>query len=97
LQWIEKAISWNFTETKGLWLQDPPGFSVIIKFRNGEKFVNLKSFSGKVLVEKLLRVCDVGTIYLLIRPKKGVQPEVRLEEYVNHIVSVLLIQSINHR
>jgi hypothetical protein len=49
----------------------------------------LKSSTGKVLVEKLLRACDVDTIYLLIRTKKGVEPKERLEEYVNHIVSVI--------
>merc|ERR1719158_125487 len=34
---------------------------------------------GKVLVEKLLRSTDVKKIYLLIRPKKGVQTEMRLK------------------
>jgi len=37
-------------------------------------------FMGKVLVEKLLRSTDVRKIYLLIRPKKGVEPKDRLKE-----------------
>jgi alcohol-forming fatty acyl-CoA reductase len=38
-------------------------------------------FIGKVLIEKLLRSCpDVKAIYLLLRPKKGVEVEERLKE-----------------
>ncbi|XP_069702748.1 fatty acyl-CoA reductase 1-like [Periplaneta americana] len=38
-------------------------------------------FMGKVLLEKILRVCsDVDTIYLLIRSKKGKEPRQRVEE-----------------
>lgn len=37
-------------------------------------------FMGKVLIEKLLRCCDVGTIYLILREKKGKTPEERLKE-----------------
>ena len=36
-------------------------------------------FVGKVLVEKLLRSTNVKKIYLLIRPKKGVDPAERLD------------------
>ena len=37
----------------------------------------------KVLVEKLLRSTQVKKIYLLIRPKKGLQTKVRLEELLS--------------
>ncbi len=48
-------------------------------------------FMGKVLVEKLLRDCpDVTQLYLLIRPKRGVEPAQRREDYINHFVSKLL-------
>ena len=41
---------------------------------------------GKVLVEKLLRDCErVGKIYILVREKKGVNPEERYQSYVNHV------------
>jgi len=40
-------------------------------------------FMGKVLVEKLLRSTNVKKIYLLIRPKKGIQTKVRLEELMS--------------
>jgi fatty acyl-CoA reductase len=36
-----------------------------------------------VLVEKLLRSTSVKKIYLLIRPKKGLQTSVRLEELMS--------------
>ncbi|XP_026474314.1 putative fatty acyl-CoA reductase CG5065 [Ctenocephalides felis] len=38
-------------------------------------------FMGKVLVEKLLRSCPgIRRVYLLLRPKRGVEPEQRLRE-----------------
>ncbi|OQR67500.1 fatty acyl-CoA reductase-like [Tropilaelaps mercedesae] len=38
-------------------------------------------FIGKLLVEKLLRACpDLKKIYLIIRPKRGVPPQTRLEK-----------------
>lgn len=37
-------------------------------------------FVGKVLIEKLLRACpDIGDIFVLIRPRKGMSPQERLE------------------
>ncbi|XP_077994959.1 fatty acyl-CoA reductase 1-like [Glandiceps talaboti] len=39
-------------------------------------------FVGKVLVEKLLRCCGVGSIYLLVRPKAGQAPQQRIQEMV---------------
>lgn len=46
-------------------------------------------FMGKVLVEKLLRDCpDIAQLYLLIRPKKGVEPAQRKEDYINNFVSI---------
>ncbi|XP_013175881.1 PREDICTED: fatty acyl-CoA reductase 1-like [Papilio xuthus] len=38
-------------------------------------------FMGKVLVERLLSTCpDIGCLYLLLRPKKEVAPEKRLQQ-----------------
>jgi fatty acyl-CoA reductase len=40
-------------------------------------------FMGKVLVEKLLRSCpDIETIYLLMRPKGGIEIRTRQEELI---------------
>lgn len=42
---------------------------------------------GKVLVEKLLRDCpEIKTCYLLMRTKRGVEPEQRRDDYLNHMV-----------
>ena len=42
---------------------------------------------GKVLVEKLLRDCDeVSKIFILVRTKKGIEPQQRREEFVTHMV-----------
>lgn len=44
-------------------------------------------FLGKVVIEKLLRSCpDLLTIYVLMRPKKGLNPEQRFEEFQKHEV-----------
>jgi fatty acyl-CoA reductase len=41
-------------------------------------------FMGKVMIEKFLRCLpEIGQLYLLIRPKKGKDPELRLEELLN--------------
>ncbi|XP_042877449.1 putative fatty acyl-CoA reductase CG5065 [Penaeus japonicus] len=41
-------------------------------------------FMGKVLVEKLLRSCPVRRIYLLMRPKRGVDVNQRLDDMFNY-------------
>lgn len=47
----------------------------------------ITGFMGKVLVEKLLRDCDeLSTVYILVRAKKGIEPDQRHEEYVNHMI-----------
>jgi len=43
-------------------------------------------FMGKVLVEKLLRSTDLQKVFVLIRPKKGVQSEQRLESLLSSSV-----------
>lgn len=41
---------------------------------------------GKVLVEKLLRDCgELSKIYILVRPKKGISPQQRYENYINDV------------
>ena len=45
-------------------------------------------FLGKVIIEKFLRrLPEIGQIYLLIRPKKGKDPKLRLDEIFNSAVS----------
>lgn len=45
-------------------------------------------FLGKVLIEKLLRSCpDIGNLYLLLREKRGVEPEKRLKDMLKLPVS----------
>jgi Putative dehydrogenase domain of multifunctional non-ribosomal peptide synthetases and related enzymes len=45
-------------------------------------------FMGKVLVEKLMRSCpDIATIYLLMRPKRGNDIRMRLDELLHTTVS----------
>ncbi|XP_047097962.1 fatty acyl-CoA reductase 1-like isoform X2 [Schistocerca piceifrons] len=44
-------------------------------------------FLGKAIVEKLLRSCpDVGTVYLLVRHKRGLDPRKRADAYASSVV-----------
>lgn len=42
---------------------------------------------GKVFIEKMLRLTEVGKIYLLMRPKKGKNPKDRLVDMFANPVS----------
>jgi hypothetical protein len=62
------------------------------------KFVKMSD--SKVLVEKLLRCTNVRRIYLLIRPKKGVQEDARLKALLNARLfqrSQLALHTQDHR
>lgn len=49
-------------------------------------------FLGKILIEKLLRSFpQIGTIYVLIRPKKGKDMKTRLDEFFTVQVMYILI------
>ncbi|KAK7098167.1 fatty acyl-CoA reductase 1-like [Littorina saxatilis] len=61
-------------------------------FRGKNIFVTgVTGFMGKVLLEKLLRSCpDIGLCYVLVRPKKGVQPMDRIK----HILHCKLFEKV---
>lgn len=72
-------------------IMDENGTSLIADwFRHQVIFVTGSTgFVGKVLIEKLLRDCpDIEKCYLLMRRKRGVEPEQRQDDYINHMVSV---------
>lgn len=59
---------------------------ITYRFRNNFSFKISSGFLGKVLIEKLLRDCtDLSVVYILIRSKKGINPEDRLNNYINHV------------
>ncbi|CAG9770341.1 unnamed protein product [Ceutorhynchus assimilis] len=69
--------------------------SDIVEFLKGKHILitGATGFLGKLLLEKLLRCCkDIGTIYVVIRTKKGVDPQSRLEDYLNNWVFCKLSQ-----
>ncbi|CAG9770339.1 unnamed protein product [Ceutorhynchus assimilis] len=69
--------------------------SDIIQFlkRKNLLITGATGFLGKLLLEKLLRCCkDIGTIYVVIRTKKGVDPQSRLEDFLNNWVFCKLSQ-----
>lgn len=61
-------------------------------FENQVLFVTGSTgFMGKVLVEKLLRDCpEIKACYLLMRTKRGIEPEQRRDDYINHMVCSLI-------
>lgn len=68
--------------------------SAISEFYRGRHLLitGATGFMGKVLVEKLLHSCpDIGTLYLLVRPKKGHDVRTRLEELLNAKVCVIQV------
>uniref|UniRef100_A0A1B6E5T0 Fatty acyl-CoA reductase n=3 Tax=Clastoptera arizonana TaxID=38151 RepID=A0A1B6E5T0_9HEMI len=55
-------------------------------------------FVGKVLLEKLIRSCNVAQIFLLVRKKRGKNPNERLQELLNDVVfERMLIENKNAR
>jgi len=49
-------------------------------------------FVGKALVEKLLRSCPgIGTVFLLIRPKRGKDIQCRYRELLENPVSTIIV------
>lgn len=62
----------------------------IKKFYDGaEIFITGGSgFVGRVLIEKLLRSCEgISKIFLLMRPKKGIEAKKRIEKLTDCMVS----------
>ncbi|CAG9767737.1 unnamed protein product [Ceutorhynchus assimilis] len=56
-------------------------------FKDKNVFISGASgFLGKILIEKLLRVTEVKTLYLLIRQKKNKSPKDRLIDIFNHVL-----------
>ena len=57
-------------------------------YNNKNIFITgVTGFLGKAVVEKLLRSCNVETIYLLMRPKRGKDVRSRLEDLKKNPVS----------
>lgn len=44
-------------------------------------------------MEKLLRTCQIDTIYVLIRSKKGKDIATRIEDIANDVVGVIFLSS----
>jgi fatty acyl-CoA reductase len=63
----------------------------VIKWFEGQNIfvTGATGFLSKVLVEKLIRMCpDVGNIFLLIRPKKGMESSERIKKIISLTVII---------
>jgi fatty acyl-CoA reductase len=47
-------------------------------------------FMGQILMEKLLRSCQIDKLYIIIRPKKGLTEKERLNKIFDDQVSLFL-------
>lgn len=87
----------RFNWVRSTWFEIGFGHSsvrVVSKHSRVDIFIFLSHFRcrfmGKVLTEKLLRDCpDIKAVYLLMRTKRGIEPEQRRDDYVNHMVSTV--------
>ena len=48
-------------------------------------------FMGQVLIEKLLRTCQIDKLYLIVRPKKGLTEKERVEKIFGGAVSEFFV------
>ncbi|KAF7286596.1 hypothetical protein GWI33_004636 [Rhynchophorus ferrugineus] len=67
--------------------------SDIIPFLRGKSVLitGATGFLGKLLIEKLIRCCkDIGTIYVIIRSKKGKDIQQRINEFLDNWVFIKL-------
>jgi fatty acyl-CoA reductase len=58
----------------------------LIQFFEGQNMfvTGATGFLGKVLLEKLIRMCpDVGNIFVLVRPRKGMEPSERVQSIIS--------------
>lgn len=66
--------------------------SIIEFYKNKTIFLTgFSGFLGQIVVERLLRCCDVKIIYVLIRSKKGKSWQNRVYEIFKDPVSILFL------
>lgn len=71
--------------------------SITDTFKDGVVFITGSTgFLGKILVEKLLRSCDVKTIAVIVRCKKGLAASQRTEDLYKQSVSLFLYFKVEY-
>jgi fatty acyl-CoA reductase len=67
-------------------LQKQQKMAGLVQFFEGQNIfvTGATGFLGKVLLEKLMRMCpDVGNIFVLVRPRKGMEPSERVQNIIS--------------
>lgn len=71
--------------------------SITDTFKDGVVFITGSTgFLGKILVEKLLRSCDVKIIAVIVRCKKGLAASQRAEDLYKQSVSLFLYFKVEY-
>jgi FlaA1/EpsC-like NDP-sugar epimerase len=68
------------------------GSNIVEFFQNAHVLITGGTgFMGQVLMEKLLRTCQIDKLYLIVRPKKGLREKERVEKIFAGCVSLLFV------
>lgn len=71
--------------------------SITDTFKDGVVFITgITGFLGKILVEKLLRSCDVKIIAVIVRCKKGLAASQRAADTYKQAVSLFLYLKVEY-
>merc|ERR1711934_990918 len=83
----EDAIGTKLEHASELLAEDA-GSEIVQFFAGKNVFITGGTgYLGRVLIHKLLSYCpDIGSLYLLMREKKGVSQEQRLEDMKSHFL-----------
>jgi FlaA1/EpsC-like NDP-sugar epimerase len=66
--------------------------NIVEQFRGAHVLVTGGTgFMGQVLMEKLLRTCQIEKLYIIMRPKKGMTENERIEKIFGGPVSILFV------
>lgn len=99
---ISPKMSSDQIESERIWRESskiewsPPKNSQIVNFYTGKNVLvtGATGFLGKLLVEKLLRACpDIGTIFILVRSKKGEDEHTRVDKlYSDEVKATIFLK-----
>lgn len=82
--------------SNGIQLREPSTKIGVSKFFSGQDIfiTGGLGFMGKILIEKLLWSCEINNIYLLVRSKRGLSVNERIEKLLELPVSIQYVKDL---